>query len=263
MNIIVCIKQVPDTETVIKIRPDGKDIETQGIKYIVNPYDEYAVEEAVRIKERIPGTTVTAISAGPARVKEALRTCLAIGADEAVHILAEVTVEGDSNIASGILAEYIKKLPHDLILVGKQAIDDDMAQVGSALAAHLNLPFVSMINKLELAADNRKATVKRDIEGAAEIFEAELPAIFSCQKGLNEPRYPSLKDIMKSKKKEIKEVKAADIGIDTDTLREASRTTIIRLDYPPKRPPGQKLEGEPLEVVQKLLSLLREEAKVL
>lgn len=263
MNIIVCIKQVPDTETVIKINPDGKDIETQGIKYVVNPYDEYAIEEAVRTKEKIPGSTVTAVTAGPARAKESLRTCLAIGADRAVHIIADFSVVGDSHPASTILAEYLKKETFDLVLLGKQAIDDDMAQVGPALASHLDLPFVSLINKFNLSPDNKKVTVHRDIEGGTEVIEVDLPAVLSCQKGLNEPRYPKLPDIMKAKKKEIKDVQLQELGLQLETLLGNQKTTIIKMEYPPKRPPGQVLQGEPPEVVQKLLRLLREEAKVL
>ena len=263
MNIIVSIKQVPDTETVIKINPEGKDIESQGVKYVVNPYDEYAIEEAVRIKEKKPGTTVTVITAGPARAKEALRNCLAIGADNAVHILADFSMEGDSHTASTILAEYIRKQTYDLVLVGKQAIDDDMAQVGSALASNLDLPFVSLINRLEFSADYRKATVNRDVEGASEVIEVDLPAVLSCQKGLNEPRYPKLPDMMKAKKKEIKEIKLEELGLALDALRQNQKTTIVKLEYPPRRPPGQLLQGEPADVVKKLLQLLREEAKVL
>lgn len=263
MNIIVCIKQVPDTETIIKISASGTDIEAQGIKYVVNPYDEFAIEEAVRIKERISGSTVTVLSIGPARSKEAIRTCLAMGADNALHLCDDEFLKGDGNSTANILAAQIREMPFDLILVGKQAIDDDCAQVGSALASILNLPFVSVINKLELSSDNKKATVKREIEGATEIFEVELPALFSCQKGLNEPRYPALKDIMMSKKKEIKEIKASDLKLTNDAMREYAKTMIVKMDYPPKRPPGQKLEGEPKNVVEKLLKLLRDEAKVM
>jgi len=263
MNIIACIKQVPDTETVIKIDSTGRDIETQGIKYVVNPYDEFAVEEAVRIKEKNAGSTVTVISIGPARAKDALRTCLAMGADKALHLCDDAFQNGDAHLVANVLAAAIRTLPHDLILTGKQAIDDDSAQVGSALAALLDLPFVSVINKLEITAESKKAKVQRDIEGGVEVIESSIPAVFSCQKGLNEPRYPSLKDIMMAKKKEIKEMKASDLSLDAGSLQGLSRTRVVKMEYPPKRKEGIKLEGDVNEVVQKLLHLLREEAKIL
>jgi electron transfer flavoprotein beta subunit len=263
MNIIVCIKQVPDTETVIKLSPEGKDIESQGIKYVVNPYDEYAIEEAVRIKEKNQGSSVVVVSIGPARAKEALRTCLAIGADRAVHLCDDAFLSGDAHLTAHVLATFIKTQPHDLILVGKQAIDDDSAQVGPALASLLDLPFVAVINKLELSPDQKKATLHREIEGATEVIEASLPALFSCQKGLNEPRYPSLRDIMQAKKKEIKEMKSVDLGLDVAELSKLSRTRVVKMEYPPRRPPGQLLTGDAHEVVQRLLHLLREEAKIL
>jgi electron transfer flavoprotein beta subunit len=203
------------------------------------------------------------VSIGPARTKEALRTCLAIGADRAVHLCDDAFLSGDSHLTAHVLAAFIKTQPCDLILTGKQAIDDDCAQVGSALASLLDLPFVAVINKLELSADQKKATLHREIEGATEVIEASLPALFSCQKGLNEPRYPSLKDIMQAKKKEIKEMKSADLGLDAAELSRLTRTTVVKMDYPPKRPPGQLLSGEVQDVVQKLLHLLREEAKIL
>jgi len=263
MNIIACIKQVPDTETVIKINADGRDIESQGIKYIVNPYDEFAVEEAVRIKEKNAGSTVTVISVGPARAKDALRTCLAMGADRAFHLCDDAFLSGDAHLTARVLSAQIKALPHDLILMGKQAIDDDCAQVASALAALLDLPFVSLINKLDLAGDQKKVIVQREIEGATEVIEASLPAVLSCTKGLNEPRYPALKDIMQAKKKEIKDVKAADLQLDPAELKELSKTSIVKLEYPPRRPPGRLLTGDARQAVETLLRLLREEAKVL
>jgi electron transfer flavoprotein beta subunit len=263
MHIIACIKQVPDTETVIKISADGKDIESQGIKYIVNPYDEFAVEEAVRLKTKNAGSTVTVLSVGPARTKDALRTCLAMGADSALHLCDEAFLSGDAHLTARVLAAQIKVLPHDLILMGKQAIDDDCAQVASALAALLDLPFVSLINKLELSGDQKKATVSREIEGATEVFEVSLPGVLSCTKGLNEPRYPALKDIMQAKKKEIKEVKAADLSLNPAELAELSKTSTMKLEYPPKRPPGRVLTGDARQAVETLLRLLRDEAKVL
>ncbi|MDQ7821772.1 MAG: electron transfer flavoprotein subunit beta/FixA family protein [Candidatus Eremiobacteraeota bacterium] len=263
MNIVACIKQVPDTETVIKITADGKDIESQGVKYIVNPYCEFAVEEAVRTKEKHAGSTVTVLSVGPARAKDALRTTLAMGGDRAVHFVDDAFQNGDGHLTAELLAAYLKTQAPDILFVGRQAIDDDCAQVGPMLAGLLGFPFVSVINRLEFSPDQKKAKVQREIEGGAEVFEVELPAVFSCQKGLNEPRYPALKDIMQAKKKEIKELKAADIGKSADELKALSRTRVIKMEYPTKRPPGRVLQGEPADVVKQLLTLLREEAKIL
>ncbi len=263
MNIIACIKQVPDTESVIRIDSSGRDIETQGIKFVVNPYDEFAVEEAVRIKEKNAASTVTVISIGPARTKDALKTCLAMGADKAVHLCDEAFQNGDAHLVAHVLAAAIRTMPYDLILVGKQAIDDDNAQVGPALAALLDLPSVSVINRLEITAESKKARAQRDIEGGVEVIESALPAVFSCQKGLNEPRYPSLKDIMMAKKKEIKEMKASDLSLNAEELKTLSHMRVVKMEYPPKRKEGIRLEGDVNDVVQKLLSLLREEAKII
>ena len=177
MKILVSIKQVPDTEAQIKITASGTDIETQGIKYILNPYDEFAVEEAVRLKEKKPGSEVTVITLGPARAQDALRSALAMGADKGMHISTEGLESGDSLASALLLSEVIKQNEFDLILTGKQAIDDDEARVGSSLAALLNLPFVSHIIALEVHPDTRTATLKREVEGATEVVQCSLPEV--------------------------------------------------------------------------------------
>lgn len=262
MNIAVIVKQVPDTETQIKISPDGTSIIQDGVKFVVNPYDEFALEEAVRIKEKVGGE-VTVISLGPERAKEAIRTCLAVGADKAVHIWDESFANIDGMAAAKILAAKISTLQYDLILCGKQAVDDDMAYIGPALAALLRLPFVSVITKLNLSDDQKSATVHREIEGATEIIETELPAIFAAQKGLNEPRYASLQGMMKAKKKEIETVNAAALGFTPEQITALIKTKIIRLSLPPPRPVGRVISGTPEEAVQTVVRLLREEAKVI
>ncbi len=263
MNVIVCMKQVPDTETLIKIKPDGSGIATEGIKYVMNPYCEFAVEESLRIKEKFGGQSIL-VTMGPARVIEALRTGLAMGVDRSIH-LNDPAFEGADGLATAkALAEAIKKEPFDLILCGKQAVDDDMAQVGQSLAEFLSLPHVTLITKLEISADKKKAKVEREVEGGKEVIEVNLPAVFTCQKGLNEPRYASLPGIMKAKKKELKPINLAALGLPADQVGAAgSKTKILKYSSPPSRPPGKIVSGEVLEAAQKLVKLLREEAKII
>ncbi len=263
MNVIVCVKQVPDTEAVIKIAGDGKSIEEQGIKFVLNPYDEFAVEEALRIKEKVGGTVVI-YCLGPQRSVEAIRTALAMGADRSVHLDDEAFLNGDGYATAKALAEAIKKEEFDIIFCGREAIDGSRAEVGEMLAELLGIPHVTFITSFELSDDQKKAIVKREVEGGVETFEVELPAVFTAQKGLNEPRYPSLPGIMKAKKKELKPLKLQDVGLSAEEVGEAgSRVSIVKLEYPPERPPGKILEGEPEDVVKELVKLLREEAKVI
>ena len=263
MNIIVCMKQVPDTETLIKIKPDGSGIVTDDIKYVMNPYCEFAVEEALRIKEKFGGVAIL-VTMGGARAVEALRTGLAMGADRSIH-LNDPAFEGTDGFATAkALAEVIKKETFDLILCGKQAVDDDMAQVGPALAEILNLPHATLITKLELFPDKKKAKVEREVDGGREVLEVNLPAVFTCQKGLNEPRYASLPGIMKAKKKEVKAINLASLGLPADQVGAAgSKTKILKYIPPPSRPPGKIISGEILDAAKNLVKLLREEAKVI
>ena len=238
MNIIVCMKQVPDTETLIKIKPDGSGIVTDDIKYIMNPYCEYGVEEALRIKEKFGGLVIL-VTVGAARAVEALRTGLAMGADRSIHLNDPAFEGGDGFATAKALAEVIKKETFDLILCGKQAVDDDMAQVGPALAEILNLPHATLITKLELFPDKNKAKVEREVDGGREVLEVNLPAVFTCQKGLNEPRYASLPGIMKAKKKEVKPINLASLGLPADQVGAAgSKTKILKYIPPPSRPPA-------------------------
>ena len=189
MNIIVCVKQVLDTAAKIKLK-EGR-VDAESIPKILNPYDEYAVEEALRLKEKFPDTEVTVISLGPESFRDVLRTALAMGADKAVHLL-DAAFQGLDNLGvAGVLAQAIRSMTFDLILCGRQAVDDDMAQVGPALAILLDLPFVSVITKLDLSSDGKSAEIIRQVEGGSEVVETSLPVLLTCQKGLNEPRLPS------------------------------------------------------------------------
>ena len=263
MNVIVCMKQVPDTETLIKIKPDGSGIVTDDIKYVMNPYCEFAVEEALRIKEKFSGQAIL-VSMGPQRSVETLRTGLAMGADRSIH-LNDPAFEGADGFATAkALAEVIKKEAFDLILCGKQAVDDDMSQVGQSLAEFLNLPHVTLITKLEISADKKKAKVEREIEGGKEVIEVNLPAVFTCQKGLNEPRYASLPGIMKAKKKEVKPINLGALGLPGDQVGAAgAKTKILKYTPPPSRPPGKVISGEVIDAAKNLVKLLREEAKII
>lgn len=250
MNIVVCIKQVPDTEAKIRIGSDGKVIDTSEVKYILNPYDEYAVEEALQIKEKVGSGEITVLSLGPERATSAIRTALAMGADKAVHIKVEDAYL-DSFSVSSALSQVLKEMEFDLILMGKQAVDDDNSQIGPRLSALLDIPCVSVVTKLEIGDGNLIA--EREVEGGVEVVEAKFPAIVTCQKGLNEPRYASLKGIMMAKKKPIEE--------NTVDVLEA-KTNTEKMEYPPARKAG-KIVGEGVEAVPELVKLLHEEAKVI
>jgi electron transfer flavoprotein beta subunit len=263
MKIIVCVKQVIDTGAALSIK-DGQ-VDTEGLPRVLNPYDEYAVEEAVRIRERSPeDTTVTLISLGPDNFKDTLRKGLAMGADQAVHLL-DAAFEGlDGLGVATALSKAMGTLEYDLILCGRQAVDDDMAQVGPALAVLLGIPFVTVVTDLKISEDRQKAEVTRQIEGGSEIIEAPLPLLLTCQKGLNEPRLPSLKGIMTAKKKEIAILDAAAIGFDAQVMgAAANRVRETSLSLPSARKKGVILEGTPEETSSQLVQALRDEAKVI
>ncbi len=258
------VKNVPDTEAKIKLNSDQTGIETQGIKFVMNTYDEFAVEEALRIKEKFPdGTTVTVISLGPDRVVETLRTALAMGADDAIHISDPAFEGGDSLANAKVLAKVVEPMGFDLILGGKQGIDYDSAQVCAALAEHLGYSQALIAVELEINPEGSAMVVKRRVEGGDEVVEVKMPAIITCEKGLNEPRYASLPGIMKAKKKEIKKVALADIGMKAEEIGEAgSRTKIIRYSPLPERPECRMLSGGPEDMAKELVRSLREDSKV-
>jgi electron transfer flavoprotein beta subunit len=258
MNTFVLIKQVPDTETKITIAGGGKGIEQGGIKWILNPYDEFAVEEALKIKEKLKAGTVTVVTAGPDRTIEALRTGIAMGADNAIHI--KCGDEADGFIVAKALAEVCKKENAGLILCGKQAIDDDMGATFGYVAEFLNWPSASIIVKCDLSADLKSAKLEREVEGGSKhIIDTPLPAVIAVQKGINTPRYASLPGIMKAKKKEIKTYALADLGLGSET----ARTQIGDYKLPPEKPPGKKITGDAAAQAKELVKLLREEAKVI
>jgi electron transfer flavoprotein beta subunit len=260
LEIIVLLKRVPDTEAKIMINSEGDGIREEGIKYIINPYDEYGIEEGLQLKEKVEGSTVTAVCMGPEESTEVIRTALAMGADKAIHICDEALEDADPAAAASALAAVIRDNGFDIIFCGKQGIDFDRGQTHSYLAQLLDIPQVNVVTDFEISDDNSTVTLERRIEGGNEKVEAKLPVVVSCEKGLNEPRYASLPGIMKAKKKEIKVLSAADTGIDgiEDEIK------ILKWMPLPKRGECRMIEGEePADKVKELAKLLREEAKVI
>jgi len=249
VNIAVCVKQVPDTEARIKINEDKKSIDESEINFILNPYDEFAVEEALKIKETNDGE-VTIISLGPDRISAAIRNALAMGADKAIHVKSD-SIPVDPIVTATAIAEVLKEGSFDIILLGKQAIDDDNAQMGPILSEMMDIPAINVITKLDVQGD--EVVAERQIEGGVEKTEAKLPVILTAQRGLNEPRYASLKGIMAAKKIQIEEK--------TISLKD-DKIEIVEYSYPPQKPEG-KIVGEGADAVPELVRLLKEEAKVI
>lgn len=256
MQIYVCIKQVPATETKIKVNAEAKGIDTAGIKWIVSPYDEFAIEEALRVKEKNAGSNVTIVSAGPQRSTEAIRTALAMGADNAIWI--DAPDDADTFMVAKALASVIKKeTKPDLIFTGKQAIDDDASQVSQLLATFLEVPYVTVVIGTEYTAGS--VTARREGEGGnTEVIQMPMPCLVAAQKGLNEPRFASLPNIMKAKKKEIKQYKLADLGVSESDRR----TKLVNLQLPPAKAAGKKVSGDAGAQAKELSRLLHQEAKV-
>ena len=278
MRIVVIVRQTPDTEAKIKVASSSNTIDPEGIKWIVNPYDEFAIEEAIRIKEKLGGEVVL-ITMGPARCAEALRTGLAMGADSAVHVKDDSFAFTDPYAISKVLANEVKGLGgFDLILTGKKMIDEETGQIGIHVAEDLGIPHVAIVTKLEISSDQKKVTCQKEIEGGQVILDVPLPALITCERGLNEPRYASLPGIMKAKKKPLKEVTLD--GIDAGALgltKEALGLAGARLKTAGYRIPqierklklikGSKQDmvrdNEIVEAARELIKLLREDANVI
>lgn len=257
MNIYVLMKRTFDTEEKISISA-GK-INEDGAEFIINPYDEYAIEEAIQVRDA-NGGEVTVISVGNEEAEKQLRTALAMGADKAVLINIEDDVENDDQFTTAkILAEYLKDKEADLILGGNVAIDGGSGQVGPRVAELLDIPYVTTITKLEI--DGSDCIVTRDVEGDSEIIKTSLPLLVTAQQGLNEPRYPSLPGIMKAKKKPLDELELDDLDLDEDDVEAKTKT--IEIYLPPKKEAGKVLSGELAEQVKELVNLLHTEAKVI
>ncbi len=259
MNSVVCVSHVPDTESRIKIGADKQHIDEAGIKFIVSPYDEYALEEAIRTKEA-KGGDVTVMTFGPDRAAQGLRECLARGATKAIHIKGE-SGDADSLGIAKVLAAAIKTVPHDLIFFGKQGVGTDNGLVGPMVAELLGYPQVNVVTHLEVG--DGKVTAHREIEGAEEIIEALTPAVITAQKGLNEPRYASLKGIMAAKKIPVDTKTVTDLGLsDADIYKQ--RVVVVSVELPPEKSGGRKIDGaDPAAAAREILKYIREEAKAL
>lgn len=258
MKIFVGIKQVPDTETKVKLLGNGTGVDLAGAKWIVNPYDEFAIEEAIKIKEKNPGTQVFAITLGPKqRASEVLRTALAMGCDEGVVVNSTTELDGFA-VAKGLASAIKAEGGCDLLLLGKLAIDDNGSSVGPMLAEMMGIPHISVISKLDLNGSNVK--VERDIEGGAkEVFEVALPCLLTANKGLNMPRYASLPGIMKAKKKVLKEYEAEALGVSASDIKSKA----ILFSMPDDKTAVKMLAGDASSQAKELAHLLRDEAKVL
>lgn len=251
MKVLVTVKRVPDPETTIRVKSDGSGIETDNIKYVINPFDEIALEEALRIKEKLGSGEVVLVSIGDSVVTEQLRTGLAMGADRAILVGCDQDL--DSLAVARILAKIVEEESPQLVLMGKQAIDDDANQAGQMLAALLGWPQATFASEVVLSDDQQAVKVTREVDGGLETIGFALPGIITSDLRLNEPRYASLPGIMKARKKEIKEIAAADLGADI-----TPRLTIDSLE-----PPTQKEAGKKVETVEELIGLLHDEAKVI
>ncbi len=248
MKLAVCINHVPDTAAKINVAADRISIDKTGVTYVISPYDEFAVEECLRLREK-NGGDVTVVSLGGDANKESLRKALAMGVDKAV-LLKDESVRDSFGVARG-LAEYLKELSADVIFFGKQSVDYDDGAVGVMVAEMLGLPSISVVVKLEVAGG--KAVAEREIEGGREVLETTLPAVFTAQKGLNEPRYPSLKGIMSAKSKPIEERPLSAFP---------AKASLVQMQKPPAKPAG-RIVGTDASAVPELVRLLHEEAKVI
>ncbi|KAG0232008.1 hypothetical protein BGW42_008519 [Actinomortierella wolfii] len=257
VRVLVAVKRVVDYAAKIRVNSAGTAVETTGVKFSINPFDENSTEAAVQLKEKLEKekkkVDVVVVSCGPPKAQETLRTALAMGADRAIHVDVGDKEELQPLAVAKVLKKIVEDEKPDLVLLGKQAIDDDSSQTGPMLAGLLNWPQASFASKIELAEAEKTITVTREIDGGLETIKAPLPAIVTSDLRLNTPRYASLPNIMKAKKKPLKTIKLADLGIDTK-----SRLEVLKVSEPPKRSGGKIVES-----VDELLDKLKNEAKVL
>lgn len=260
MKIAVCVKAVPDTETKIAIAADKKNIDFSGVRFITSPYDEFAIEEALKTKEKLGGDT-TVISMGGAECTDVLRDSLARGIDNAIH-LSDADFAGlDTLSTAKVLAAAIKDGGYDIVFVGQQGAGGDNSQVPSMLAELLDWAQTTMVVKF--STDGKTFTAEREIEGAHELVEGSLPAVISAQKGLNEPRYPGIKGVMAARRKEIAVKDATALGLKGKVGGSEIKVKIKEMLLPPERPQGRKIEGDTESQVKELVNLLRSEARVI
>jgi electron transfer flavoprotein beta subunit len=259
MNIIVCLKQVPEIAEV-KINPETNTLIREGVESIINPFDLYAIEEAIRIKEREEAVQITALTMGPQQADRALREAIALGCDRAILISGKAFAGSDTWATSNTLARAIEKIDtYELIICGKQAMDGDTAQVGPGIACHLGIPQITFVRKIE-KLDQSSIRAERMTEEGYEVIEAPLPALITVIKEINEPRLPSLKGKLQAKKAEVVVWNEEELNIDIDSIGlEGSPTQVIKIFTPPPKEGGLILEGDVSETVEKLAELLKDE----
>jgi electron transfer flavoprotein beta subunit len=263
VHIAVLIKQVPDSEAAVQVKADGSGVEIED-RYTLNFFDSLAVEEALRIKEQGGDTLVTIITLGAQKAVEALRTGLAMGADQAILLDDPAFVDGDEYASATVLAAALKGMQVDLILCGREAFDDSSGVVGPLVAEFLGIPHVTSVVKLELSADKQSALIEREIEGGKEMLKVPLPVLVSAQKGLNEARVPPVMGVMKAMRAEIKKLDLAALGLPATVVGKAgSKEEILRYYRRPQRPAVTMLQGEAVDIVRQLVRLLKEEARVI
>jgi electron transfer flavoprotein beta subunit len=263
VDVVVLLKQVPDTETVIKIAADGKSIDSGDVKWVINPYDEYAVEAALRLKDS-QGAAVTILSLGPQRAVESMRSALAMGADQGVLVDDPATEGSDALGKAKALAAALKQIPFDLVFCGHRAVDDDENQVAIMVAELLDIPHLALAVAVEVADGEVK--IDRPIEGAKLKLAAKLPALitFGGAHAVWNPRYASLPGIMKAKKKPLEVKKLADLGLSPDQVGAgAARVTVASLELPVARQAGVMVPGDTAGKAKELVRLLHEEAKII
>ncbi len=268
MDIVVLMKQIPDTEAPVDIAESGVCLNEEDLKWAINPYDEYALEEALLIKESRDDVTVTVVTVGPDRVSEAIRVAYAMGVDNAIHINDEIDDEVfgavDAFTTSTILARAIKELPCDLIIAGTRAVDDDNYMVPASVSKMLGVPMISNVAKQDI--DGSSITCEQAIDGGVAVLKADLPILMTAAKGINEPRYPAFRAIMKAKKKKVEEKELDDLGFDAEEElgRAGAKVKIRTMAYPEARAAGKVIEGgSPVEKAAELVRLLKEEACVI
>lgn len=263
MKIVVLLKKTPDTETKIRLSGDQTSVDHADTKFIINPYDEFAIEEALRAKEKAGGGEVVICSFGESTIRELIIKGLAMGADRGLLISNEGLEQADSLTTAKVLAAALKEEGPDLVLCGKQAIDDDNMHVGVMVAELLNMPHINVVTKVDMS--DGAAVVEREVEGGqVEVFEVKLPCILGAHKSLNQPRYASLPGIMKAKKKPLDLKKPEDYGLESSKLNSEIYVQTTSFEFPPEKPTGQIFKGEPTAaMVEKVVKLLREQAKVI
>ncbi|GMT49861.1 MAG: electron transfer flavoprotein subunit beta [bacterium] len=254
MKICCLMKQVPDTEVQPGVTHDETDIDRDNIKYVINPYDEFAIQEASRLKQEHPDSEVIVLLLGEEKSKERIRTALAMGCDKGILIKGEDISQLDPITVAQELSEYLKDKDFDIILAGKKAVDHDFGIVGPAVASFLGIPVVTAIHSFDLDIKSRKVICKREGHKGEEVIETLLPAVFTCEKGLNKPKYPSLPSIMKAKKKIIEEIQFSN---------KPSLSRTLKLTVPKVQREGVIIEGDTEKQVQEVIRLMKEKVKIL